>query len=758
MKEKNLAKFLAVIPIVMFVLGLTPAWMPGETLQMKSDGQPNVTLKLEVPSYKITHNEQALNVIWVEGFDLSGQPGTPLLPRKVYNVAIPPQAMLDSLSLKVVDVQVVKLPGTYRLKLASPDLPLEGSKGDVGVHQSSSTPVSNASPGNFIRLLFPGQMRKWRFARLEFTPFLYDVASGELGVVSELTVQINYDSSPIAQDTTLLKDRMMDGVARQLLVNYDAAQSWYQVSSGRNELDDPVYDYVIITTNAIETNSTELANFVAHKQGQGYSVLVVTEDEYNSLTGPPPNGRAEKVRQWLINNYDAYGFKYVLLVGNPTPGGTNVTDLPMKMCWPRHDAASYQEVPTDYFFADLTGNWDLDGDQYFGEWEDDFGVNGESGETGVDLAAEVYVGRIPVYNADYAILDHILQKIVNYEDEAVPAGWRKNALLPMSFLSGDYDGAQLAEQIKDDYLDGAGFSSWTLYQQSNGACGLDSTYTSDEELRGGSVVKARWAANDYGLVVWWGHGPRTPVDQTTVPVGYDGCWDGILFSSHFTYSLALDDDHPSFIYQNSHSNGYPENDHNLQYTLLKQGGIATVGAARVSWFNPNVGYGQFAGSTTNSGIGYEYVRRLVQGQAAGNALYNAKGSMTPEQGNRLMNLYDFNLYGDPSIRMLAVPTAPSNLVATLASPTRIDLWWTDNSNDESGFKIERSLNGTSDWTHIATVGANVITYSDTGLVSDITYYRVYAYNADGDSTYSNSACVTTLCQPIFLPIVLRGHH
>jgi uncharacterized protein YkwD len=87
------------------------------------------------------------------------------------------------------------------------------------------------------------------------------------------------------------------------------------------------------------------------------------------------------------------------------------------------------------------------------------------------------------------------------------------------------------------------------------------------------------------------------------------------------------------------------------------------------------------------------------------------------------------------------PTAPSGLTATPVPPTQINLSWTDNSDNESGFRIERSPDGTT-WTEIATVGANVTTYSNTGLTCNQTYYyRVRAYNAQGNSGYSNTVSV-----------------
>jgi hypothetical protein len=90
-----------------------------------------------------------------------------------------------------------------------------------------------------------------------------------------------------------------------------------------------------------------------------------------------------------------------------------------------------------------------------------------------------------------------------------------------------------------------------------------------------------------------------------------------------------------------------------------------VSASRVSWFNTGVTYGLFDNSSTNSGIGYEYVERLAQNLSAGQALYLAKASMAPESNTRLMNWYDFNLYGDPEAGLVNdVPLYYLNTSAT----------------------------------------------------------------------------------------------
>jgi fibronectin type 3 domain-containing protein len=103
---------------------------------------------------------------------------------------------------------------------------------------------------------------------------------------------------------------------------------------------------------------------------------------------------------------------------------------------------------------------------------------------------------------------------------------------------------------------------------------------------------------------------------------------------------------------------------------------------------------------------------------------------------------------DSSTTTVCSPDAPSGLSATAASGSQINLSWTDNSSDETGFEIERSLSGNGTWTQIAAVDADVTTYQDTGLACGTAYdYRGRATNAGGDSAYSATASATTAACP-----------
>jgi hypothetical protein len=146
------------------------------------------------------------------------------------------------------------------------------------------------------------------------------------------------------------------------------------------------------------------------------------------------------------------------------------------------------------------------------------------------------------------------------------------------------------------------------------------------------------------------------------------------------------------------------------------------------------------------------------GVPAGSAANCSEGVPNPHCDADNRRTLNQTAYTVANFRVRAqVPSAPSALSASAISQTRIDLAWTDNSNNESGFKIERSPNGTSGWMQIDTVGVGVSTYSDVGLSAGTTYfYRVRAYNPYGNSGYSNVADATTLAG-VAGPLVYDGH-
>lgn len=89
--------------------------------------------------------------------------------------------------------------------------------------------------------------------------------------------------------------------------------------------------------------------------------------------------------------------------------------------------------------------------------------------------------------------------------------------------------------------------------------------------------------------------------------------------------------------------------------------------------------------------------------------------------------------------------APSNLTANVLSNTQVQLIWSDNSNNEDAFKIERKTGDLGEWQEIASVSSNTTNYTDTTVATHTKYYyRVRAYSdTNGYSHYTNEVKVIT---------------
>lgn len=167
---------------------------------------------------------------------------------------------------------------------------------------------------------------------------------------------------------------------------------------------------------------------------------------------------------------------------------------------------------------------------------------------------------------------------------------------------------------------------------------------------------------------------------------------------------------------------------------------AAITAADMRLGTVNIG-GLVVGASSPNALSVPLPSGLVTGTYYLGAIADATGSVT--EGNASGTGESNNAKTGNVIQISGVPAAPSNLAAKVNSKTKITLTWNDNATDESGFKIERSTNGTT-FTQIATRGANANTYANSGLAANtLYYYRVRANNARGNSDYSNTVSART---------------
>ncbi len=149
-------------------------------------------------------------------------------------------------------------------------------------------------------------------------------------------------------------------------------------------------------------------------------------------------------------------------------------------------------------------------------------------------------------------------------------------------------------------------------------------------------------------------------------------------------------------------------------------------------------------STTNGPGGTEKLTLTTPAEARYVRLYGTQRNMI--YGH---SLWEFEVFSPAQVVIPDTPAAPSGLSATALSRDSIVLTWTDNSDDETGFRIERAEFSVGPFTTLVTADPDVSTHTDAGLNPNKTYfYRVSALNGPSASLPTPTATNTTHPNPV----------
>lgn len=597
---------------------------------------------VDLPEYAITVKTDENGQAVFNGATLGGEPGNPYLPMETITILLPPDA--DPATVKITLFQPIHqdVAGVFNVKPAPPVMVTSSSQQfwpmeSIIANGRNQLVYQNDQPfpKNNLGKISAGQKRKWVLAEIAIYPYQYNPVKRVLRRLSDGKLIVNYENLSAPKVNSSYKDTISEDLKAEVAkkaINFNDIAPQYEVVKA-NHLSSTKQGYLIITTEAIYNASKQLGNFINAKRTLGFEVEVITETVWGGGQG---DLAAERIRAWLSDNYLSRNIKYVLLIGDPHP---LFSDVPMKMCYPLPAGNVYEESPTDLYYAELTGNWDLNSNGRYGEFEGDYGPGG------VDRNFEVVVGRIPYYGS-ISDLDNILSKTTAYGNSGAE-DWRKKTLLPMKPSDDSTPGYHLGEAIKNFQAADDTWDYHRVYEENYNLNPVPETIPCNIQN-----VTNVWSQTSFGTVFWWTHG---------WPQGASDIMD--------TSAVALlNNIRPAFTFQCSCSNSYPENTSNLSYELLKNGAIGTVGGTRVTWYYP--GQTDFENTATNSGMTYQYAKNVLDGQLpAGDALQKLKSDIAPGIEHFWMNYLDFVLYGDPSIGLHTYTKKPVDLVVA-------DLTWT----------------------------------------------------------------------------------
>lgn len=631
-------------------------------------------LELRIPylstNVTVQTNDQGMAVF--SGLPLSGAGGAPLLPVDRIRVLLPPDALLDSISVFMQSNITQEVAGVWDVV---PSGPISGPVDKPEQWPDDATIINGRDVNIYSRNDFypvshcngygATSLWKWRYIDILINPYRYNPVDKALLHLDSGTLVIQYDhelgvETPHIHETNLARNvttspflpyDMWENrplVYRNMLseaVNFKEMIAYYAP-----ETNDPVLGYAIITTTDIykDNNKSAIDNFAIHKRlYRGFPVRIVTEglntNVNHYLSGSSVEQRARNIRKWLITakNDPNFNLSYALLIGNPSQiWNEGVCSVPMMKCWPRRNATKYteyQDYPTDMYYADLDGDWDSNHNGLYGEYGEGVGcLNG----------CEIAVGRIPYYGqfGDSAGLISILAKTSNYELDKNNS-WRRRFLGASNWMK-IVDGVWYDSESSIDFFSRHLGSTWahTILVQPG------SSGTHDAILYGHSGgINANhlywwWQNLDYGIVMWMGHGAATYV--TTGTDGGMACSGSMINTGD---ANALDDNHPAFVFPISCSVGDPDHSANLMFTLLKKGSIASLAPSRVTYYYPNyiLKPGMNADICINTAI------QVANGTATiGDALTSSRGrGSTYGEYDAFANYLAFNIYGDPSLQL-----------------------------------------------------------------------------------------------------------
>ncbi len=408
--------------------------------------------------------------------------GTPDLPIRYVSFIIPNGQMVDYITITNSVSQSFTLTN-FVYPVQQPTYTCSGCPPPV--FATPSMPIyssANPWPSDMVNLISQGYFDgSNNVITIAICPFQYYPNDSRLDFFTSISVNITLKSSTNTGITRkrLSKDQQLyNDILAKLVKNTQDISSFMVSPILETEIEGtaslPCYEYVIITPNAF---SSSFNPFIEWKKKKGINIGIVTiEDILSNYTGDMlfPGDEilddAGKLRQYLSEAYQN-GTVYALLAGD-------ATYVPIRFGW-----SSPSSIPTDLYFADFNGNWNVDHDNLYGEF----------GNDSPDYIPEIFVGRLLCSSAQD--VTNWVQKLLVYEKNP---GNGDLSYLTESFMF-QADHLQQGDQATkvSQHLTMFNHTIWGE---------LPSAISPDPTFPKGADIIAEVNTNHYGLMSWFGHG------------------------------------------------------------------------------------------------------------------------------------------------------------------------------------------------------------------------------------------------------------
>ncbi len=426
-------------------------------LILATDAKPETITKVlsfERPGFVVSSGEV---IISIEDCRTIARPGAPMIPVYAAVFVLPPGEEIVSVAVSPVETELLSMPAP-----AAP-MPDQVSLGRVWSGMKGRDPAIYGSPGFWPpssgELSSVQRSAGVKLAYVNIYPLRPSGSENTALFTPKVTVTIETRKA-LASNSSVPSLRAGRAAAdlSAAVENPDGLTIYGRSieSSPGSYLSASPVPYVIITSDALAGAFGQLADF---RERHGLKVEIVT---ISSIDADYPGADIqERIRSFIRFAWEEWQTEYILLGGDESV-------IPHRGMYVKAGTEVETDIPCDLYYSCLDGNWNSDGDIYFGE----------PGEE--DLIPEVSVGRLPVESS--AGIEAFVNKLIVYT-ETPPAGMSATALMAGELLW-SIDGVDTwGGDCKDEILTGsedygfisagipAEFSVTTIYDRTLGSWG-----------------------------------------------------------------------------------------------------------------------------------------------------------------------------------------------------------------------------------------------------------------------------------------------
>jgi hypothetical protein len=325
-------------------------------------------------------------ISFTESQGISGKAGYPAMPQINKLVLVPPTA--NVVKVEVIEYKKKEVSGRYFIIPIQPPVEISADKAPKFVPPNEVIYSSNNPyPKEVVKFMGTGSMGGYRVGRIGIRPLQYIPAKGKLILYTKIEIKITYAENKVSAKWCTKRQReVFEDILKIRLLNPEDIERW---APPIRESKQDEWEYIIITESGLRDAFRALAEWKIQK---GVPTIIVTTDSI--FANCPGKDEPEKMRNFIKEGFNNHGTIWVLLGGDPSE-----TDVPMRdKTPPLHGGVTH----TDWYFSDLDGDWNANGNSKYGEFGDE-----------PDMHPDVFVGRAPV--EDLQDVENFVNKVLIYE-------------------------------------------------------------------------------------------------------------------------------------------------------------------------------------------------------------------------------------------------------------------------------------------------------------------------------------------------------